>query len=217
MEGMEKLSKAEKKNIAWHLVLSLSLLFVIGVVTLALGLLYNKMMLFAIGITITIVVCVVFLAASLIQHKKYLDELKAPYLENLKIIEDKLTTANEVAASIEEEFPNIMRTDLQTLTLKWSKSGFVSYLSLVRLIEALTERISEAGSLINSFSTNSVIKGIELLEAPLTFETRSYEHLIDHQMPEMPSATWLNSLKSLTEQVKSEKSKLKSKSPLYSL
>jgi hypothetical protein len=217
IEELKKLSGKDKKNIAWHLLLSLSILFILGLVCIYIGLSYSKIFIFSIGFAITTVVCIVFLIASFIQHKKYLNELRTPYILFINPIKDELIRAQNLIISVEDEFPNITTIDSELSKTHWTKSGFKSYLSLKRLSENLAERIARVDEYIYSFSANKILLGAELINTPITFETTYDKHLIDHEMPDIPCSSWQDSLKFLIDQVTTEKENQKKKNPLNSL
>jgi hypothetical protein len=217
-EEIQKLSKREKKTIAIHLLYSLGLLFTLGTLTILLGLLYNKTSITSTGIGICFVVCLVFLGASIHQHRKCMRELKDPFLAIITELNVHLDIAKQLIGELNNEFPELEDSKSSMVKMDgWSRADFIHYLSLLRLTEALDERLSQSLSLINSFFEPTIFKGIYLLEEPLTFVTRYDEHLLDHDMPDMPSATWLDSLKYLIDKIQKGKKALRKKNPLYTV
>jgi hypothetical protein len=146
------------------------------------------------------------------EHLKYLDYLRAPHLDLFNLHCSALVEAKNLVISLEEEFPKF-KEDMQI----HNRSVFLNFISLKQLIENLEARLVMIDKHLFSKSEASVFHAIELIETPLVFTSKSDEHMIKYDMPDMPSNTWLDSLNFLISKVKRERESFKKENPIHSI
>jgi hypothetical protein len=207
-----KLSREEKESVNRHLTLALGVFFFIGLIVAYLGVKNHFLSITISGALISFLTFGTYLGLTIMEHLKYLHNLRAPHLEQFNLHCNALLQAKDLVNSINEEFPNIKKKSEMR-----NRSGFLNFLSLERLIENLEIRLIMIEEHLFSKSETSVLHAIELMEAPLVFTSKLDEHVIDHEMPDMPSSTWLDSLNFLTSKVKEEKERFREESPMHSL
>lgn len=213
----KELSKSEKKQLASHLLYALGSVFILGLITLMIGLSYYKSFITLTGLFLLGSVSLIFLVLSIRAHIKHVNQFKAPYLKQLDLLIKEWEKALELLQDMEKEFPKLLETKSRATSNQWSKAGLVHYFSLTRITESLGERLKEVDTCLDSISERSIYKGIKLLESPLILETKYDEHLIDHDIPEMPPSTWIDSLKFLCEKVSEESKRRTKKNPLHTV
>lgn len=210
-----KLSREEKESVNKHFTLALGVFFLLGLIVAYLGVKNHFISITISGGILSFLSVGTFLVLTIMEHLKYLHNLRAPHLEQFEFLSTALMEAKELEEALNNEFPNIINN-----TRQWTRSGLLHFLSLERLIENLEIRLIAIENNIYSKSEKSVLYALELMEAPLVFTSKSDEHLIDHtmpDMPDMPSSTWLDSLKFLTSKVKEERERFRGESPMHSL
>ncbi|HMO18703.1 MAG TPA: hypothetical protein PKA63_10460 [Oligoflexia bacterium] len=193
------LTPNEKQKIATHLVFALLFLGFFGLLISLTGFLHNKNELLFLGFFLSIGSIAVYLTMTWLEQKRYIKHLKEPIEKRIQELEVFVVEYQDFLTEIHKAFP--------IDSLNWSKAGSINCISLDRIIQGINERLIEANGLIKTLDEKKIFKAQELLETPLTFKTHLDRHLMEHEMPDMPANSWIESMKFLYSKIKEESEK----------
>ena len=199
-----KFSREDRKELTKHIFKALAVFFTAGILTLAIGYFNLRPTIALVGALMSLISAAIYTAILMYEEHEYLKKLKAPIIEEIALYENALNNAETSINPIREELKR-----RSSNTLDSSTSTSLSFLSLERLIEALDLRLNEVAKLISSNTEESIIRAGKLLDKNLVFEKKSSEHLLEHDMPDMPPSTWLDSLHFLSQKVTEDLKKIR--------
>jgi len=195
-KASKNLSRDEKKSLKLHLTISLCIIGLLGFYVSYLGVSNQKYIIILLGIILIFGPTIIFALLWYKEEQEYLAKLRNPYLINFNEIKSELIKSEDFLKLFQERFSQ----DYTNL----SQTGSINLLSLERIIEGLKERLEEVEYLILSNNENKMRSGIELLEKPLELKTKSHKHLNEHEIPDMPTNTLVDSLKFLVTSLSKE-------------
>lgn len=188
-KGSKNLSRDEKKSLKLHLSISLCIIGLLGFYVSYLGISNQKYIIIILGIILILGPTIIFALLWFKEEQEHLRKLRNPYLINFNELKSELIKAEEFLKLFQEKFSQ----DYTSL----SQAGSINLLSLERIIDGMNERLDEVEYLMISNSENKVRSGITLLEKPLVLKTKSHKHLNEHEIPDMPINTLVDSLRFL--------------------
>jgi len=196
---LEELTRQEKEKIGVHFLIALGFLAIFGIGIAVLGHYYLKIEVLLLGLTLSIGSLLTYLAMKGIEERNYIRALKKPISDRVAELRPLVIKSIEFIDNLQKSFP--------PESLQWSKTGASHFISLSRISESLIDRLDTVEELANSLSDTKIQEAAALLEKPLTFETKLEKHLMDHNMPEMPSSSWVDSINFLHAELKKESEK----------
>lgn len=191
---MPRLSREEKNNLSFHLNFALTIIFLFGLAIGVIGYLNIKLMLVIIGSFTSMCPIIYLMFITYKQQLKDANELRAIPLKELATIKSELYKA--------EIFLRTLAVEGGVELCFSTKKDSLNHISLERLIDGLKERLLEIEIKLNSNNISTVEEAIGIFNSPLSFPKRNSKNLIDHEMPDMPKSTWIDSMHFLIKELK---------------